>query len=451
MKHLNQIIKTILVVILVASFVLVPTAKISAHSEGNHDSKQVVGYFIEWGIYGSPAYLVKNIVTSGSADKLTVINYAFGNVAPDTSGQVVCKLTDEWADYQVPWSADQSVTGQEVTWPNPILGNFQQLKALKSLYPNLKVVISLGGWTLSKYFSDAALTPASRTAFVQSCIDLFIKGNLPDPGWGGMGGPGSAADVFDGIDIDWEYPAAEGNPGNIVRPEDTRNFTLLMAEFRKQLNAIDPHLLLTAATPAGQDTYSLIELGKVARSINWFNLMTYDFHGPWENSTNFQSNLFTSHKDPSSPRYSVVDTVTGYLKARVPAGKIVVGVPFYGHGWEGVTNDNHGLYQAATGPAAGTSEAGTENFNVLEGLIGAGGFVRYWDNKTQAAWLFNTATSTFWTYDDAKTITAKTEYIRHEDLGGVMFWDLTGDDTSGTLIQAIAKGLGDGCHGDPCK
>jgi chitinase len=97
----------------------------SAHA-GN-----IVGYFIEWGIYGRN-YKVKDVETSGSADKLDVINYAFGNVAPDERANVVCKLGDEWADYQKPWAADESVTGEEVTWPRPILGNFQQLQALKA-------------------------------------------------------------------------------------------------------------------------------------------------------------------------------------------------------------------------------------------------------------------------------------------------------------------------------
>src|SRR5512144_698670 len=214
--------------------------------------KEIVGYFIEWGIYGRN-YLVKDIVTSGSADKLTVINYAFANAAPATEGgPVVCKLFDEWADYQVPWSAEQSVNGEAVSWPNPILGNFQQLKVLKEMYPNIRVLISIGGWTGSKWFSDAALTAESRQAFVKSCVDMFIKGDLPDPGWGGMGGPGAAAGVFDGIDMDWEYPAYPGNDGNIYRPADTKNFTALLAEFRHQLDEVDPDLLLTAALPAGE-------------------------------------------------------------------------------------------------------------------------------------------------------------------------------------------------------
>jgi chitinase len=399
--------------------------------------KQVVGYFIEWGVYGRN-YLVKDIVTNGSAGQLTTINYAFGNVAPvEEGGQVVCKLGDEWADYQMPWTPAQSVDGLAVTWPNPILGNFQQLKQLKAMYPNIKVVISLGGWTWSKYFSDAALTPASREAFVKSCVDLFIKGDLPDPGWGGMGGPGAAAGVFDGIDIDWEYPAAEGNPGNIYRPEDTQNFTLLLAEFRSQLNAVKPGLLLTIAAPAGKDKYSLIELKKISASVDWINLMTYDFHGPWDMRTNFQSNLHTSVKDWSEPRFGIDNVVKGYLSAGVPKNKLIVGMPFYGHGWTGVTNVNHGLYQAVAGPAPATWEAGTEDYKVLKAKFEQNLFQRYWDNKSQAAWLFDG--TTFWTYDDAYTAALKATYVREKSLRGVMFWELSGDD--GTLVNAIASGL----------
>ncbi|HSJ54634.1 MAG TPA: glycoside hydrolase family 18 protein, partial [Anaerolineae bacterium] len=420
-----------------ASLVLAPAA--AATAPGGASAKQVVGYFIEWGIYGR-SYLVKDIAASGSAPRLTVINYAFGNVAPGVDGQVVCMLGDEWADYQKPWTAAESVDGQEVAWPNPILGNFQQLKALKALHPNLRVVISLGGWTWSKYFSDAALTPESRQAFVQSCVDLFIRGNLPDPGWGGMGGPGAAAGVFDGIDVDWEYPAAEGNPGNIVRPEDTPNFTALLAEFRRQLDAVRPGLLLTIAAPAAESKYALIELDHIHTSLDWINLMTYDFHGTWEMSTNFQANLRASAKDPSSPAYSVEATVHGYLAAGVPADKLVVGVPFYGRGWTGVTNLNRGLYQPAAAPAPGVWEAGVNDFKALRPLVGAGGFERYWDGHTMDAWLFDG--STFWTYDDEQTIRQKALYIRKMGLGGFMFWELSGDDAGGTLVKAIAAGLG---------
>ncbi|MDX6640012.1 MAG: chitinase, partial [Solirubrobacteraceae bacterium] len=199
----------VLGLVAVTALTVAATAGAKRGAQAKHPGLQNTAYFIEWGIYGRN-YLVKNVETSGQAAKLTAVNYAFSNAIPD-GDHVACKLADEWADYQKPWAPADSVSGNEVTWPNPVLGNFEQLKELKALHPDLKVLISIGGWTFSKYFSDAALTPASRQAFVQSCVDLFIKGNLPDPGWGGMGGPGSAAGIFDGVDIDWEWPGSAGN------------------------------------------------------------------------------------------------------------------------------------------------------------------------------------------------------------------------------------------------
>src|SRR6266545_219146 len=285
--------------------VLASTPAAVARARGDDDDKKLVGYFIEWGLYGR-AYLVKNVVTSGSATKLTHINYAFSNAAPDANHQVTCQLFDEWADYQKPWSAAESVDGQAITWPNRVLGNFQQLKALKALYPNLKVLISVGGWTGSKYFSDAALTAESRSAFVKSCIDLFIKGDLPNPGWGGMGGPGAAAGIFDGIDLDWEWPGSEGNTGNVIRPDDKQNLTKLLAEFRKQLDQFGRQTgrkyLLTAFLPAAPTKIDAgFEVDKIFKSLDFATVQGYDLHGAWESSTNHQSNLFTSGNDPANP------------------------------------------------------------------------------------------------------------------------------------------------------
>jgi chitinase len=426
--------------------VATPLAAARPSSNAASRGSQVVGYFIEWGIY-SPGrnYKVKDVQTSGSADKLTVINYAFGNVAPDASGNVVCKLGDDWADYQRRWTADESVTGEEVTWPRPLLGNFQQLRALKQLHPHLKVLISLGGWTWSKYFSEAALTKQSRERFVSSCIDLFIKGNIPDPGWGGMGGAGAAAGVFDGIDIDWEWPGSEGNAGNIIRPQDKQNYTRLLVEFRKQLHAYGKtthkDYLLTAFLPASSDKIDAgFEVPDIFGPLDFGNVQGYDFHGTWEPTTNHQSNLYTSSSDPSSPRYSDDAVVREYLRRDAPPKRIVVGVPFYSRGWTGVAPANNGLYQAASGAAAGTWEAGVEDYKVAKQFL-AKGFTRYQDTQAGAAWLFNALTSTFWTFDDPPVMAAKADYVRRNRLGGIMFWELSGDTPNGELVSAIANGL----------
>jgi chitinase len=403
---------------------------------------QVVGYFIEWGIYGRN-YKVKDVKTSGSAERLTVINYAFGNVAPDSTGNVVCKLGDDWADYQKPWTAEESVTGEAVTWPRPILGNFQQLQALKQQYPQLKVLISLGGWTWSKYFSDAALTKQSRERFVSSCIDLFIKGDIPDPGWGGMGGPGAAAGIFDGIDVDWEWPGSEGNAGNIIRAQDKQNYKLLLAEFRKQLHAYGKQTgreyLLTAFLPASAAKIDAgFEVPDIFGFLSFGSVQGYDFHGTWESTTNHQSNLYTSPSDPSSPRYSDDAVVNEYLQRGAPPKKIVLGVPFYSRGWTGVAAANDGLYQPAAGAAAGTWEPGVDDYKVVKDRL-TNGFARHEDSAAGAAWLFDG--TTFWTFDDPAIMAAKAAYAQQNRLGGIMFWELSGDTPDGELIAAIADGL----------
>ena len=405
-------------------------------------SPRVVGYFTEWGIYGRN-YLVKNVATSGSAARLSVLNYAFANVAPDASGDVVCKLADEWADYQKPWAATESVDGREVTWPRPILGNFQQLQALKRQYPSLKVLISLGGWTFSKDFSAAAMTSESRARFVSSCIDLFIKGNLPEPGWGGMGGPGAAAGVFDGIDIDWEWPGSEGNAGNLISDRDKANLTRLLEEFRRQLDrygkATGRDYLLTEFLPAAAAKIDAgFEVKRIFRSLDFATVQGYDLHGAWEPATNHQSNLYTSPADPAAPRFSVDDTIAAYLERGAPRDELVVGVPFYSRGWTGVAPANHGLYQPAAAPARGTWEAGVEDYKVAKTFLGTG-FTRYLDAKAGAAWLFDG--TTFWTFDDPAVMTLKARYVTENKLGGIMFWELSGDTPEGELIAAIAGGL----------
>ena len=303
---------------------------------GPSSDSEVIGYFIQWGVYRRD-YHVLNVVTSGAADTLTVINYAFAGIGDDLQ----CSILDSYADYNNRYDADESVDGVADTVAQPLKGSFNQLKKLKALYPNIRVVISIGGWSESAKFSDAAL-PENRAAFVSSCVDMFIHGNF-DPA-NGVVDP----DVFDGIDIDWEYPGACGATCDF-RPEDTQNFTALLAEFRSQLDAVDPNLLLTVATPASEEYYSLIELNQIYQYLDWINIMTYDFHGGWEPNgpTNHHSNLYPSPADPSTTPMSADTAVQGYLAAGVPAAKLTLGIPFYGRGWASVPDVNNGLYQAA--------------------------------------------------------------------------------------------------------
>ena len=385
---------------------------------------EVIGYFIQWGIYARD-YLVRDVVRTGAAPTLSVINYAFAGIADD----LTCASLDTFADWGKRFDASESVDGVGDTVAQPLKGNFNQLKKLKALYPQIRVVISIGGWNDSARFSDAAL-PANRAKFVASCVNMFIKGQFA----AGIVDAG----VFDGIDIDWEYPGACGATCN-WRTEDTANFTALLQEFRNQLDAASPNrdLLLTIGTPAAKTLQDKIELEAVAGIVDWMNVMTYDFHGSWEPSgpTNHHANLYEGLADPSEPRFSADGTVREYFGSGVPASKIALGLPFYGRGWARVPEgSNHGLYQSAGSIPRGTYERGIEDYKTLKSK----GYPEFWDNDVaKASWLYSG--SVFWTFDSPRAVTEKIRYVCLNQLKGVMFWELSGDD--GTLVKAIADHL----------
>ncbi len=382
---------------------------------------EVVGYFASWKVYGDNTYFVKDMVDSGAIDNLTVINYAFSDVRYGK-----CLPGDEWADYKKAFTAEQSILEVADEEALELKGNFRQLKILKEKYPHIKVVIALGGGRWSGHFSDLALTDESRKAFVSSCLDMYIRGNLP-----GLD-DGAGAGVFDGIDIDWEYPAVKGYGHRNYRPADTENFTLLLAEFRKQLSAIDKSLLLTTAVPAGEDRFSKIELDKIHYYLDWMNVMTYDFRGNFQPQTAHNANLFVADDDPYIKAISIDSTVQDYLKAGVPAHKLIIGVPLYGVGWSGVVNNNDGLFQASG------SAGGVRTYKRMVEYLNDG-YVRYFDEDAKSSWIYNGYT--FYTFEDIDVINLKLDYVRDQGLRGAMFWTIDGDHTEESLISEAYTNL----------
>ena len=392
----------------------------------------VVGYFAQWTIYRR-GYLPKHVATSGAVEQLNVINYAFA--APDAT--LKCASLDTFADYGKRFDASESVDGVADTVAQPLKGNFNQILKLKKLNPSLRVLISLGGWTESYRFSDAAL-PGNRAAFVASCIDMFIKGNVA---------PGvSAAGVFDGIDVDWEYPGSCGATCDF-RPEDRQNFVDLLAEFRRQLDLLGQangrQYLLTIAAPAGEVQYSKMDLTGVATHVDWINVMTYDFHGRWETAgpTNHSSGLFPSSCE--SPDGDWADkAINAYVRAVVDPAKVVLGMPFYGHGWR-TTNVSRGLCLAATGIPRGTFEKGVDDYEVLAARNAA----PFHDEYTGTHWTFDG--STFWSFDDVWSASRKADYANCRGLRGMMIWELSGDDPDGSLLNGMSAQLrnaSSACH-----
>ncbi|QIQ05811.1 glycoside hydrolase family 18 protein [Streptomyces liangshanensis] len=363
---------------------------------------KVVGYFTNWGVYDRN-YHVKNIETSGSAAKLTHINYAFGNV---TGGK--CVIGDSYADYEKAYTADQSVDGKADAWDAPLRGNFNQLRKLKAKHPGLKVIWSFGGWSWSGGFTEAAKNPA---AFAKSCYDL-----VEDPRW---------ADVFDGIDIDWEYP---NSCGLSCDTSGRAAFKNLAAALRAQFKA--PNLVTAAITADGTPGGKIdaADYAGAAQYLDWYNPMTYDFFGAFaaQGPTAPHSPLTTYAGIPTQG--FTTDTAISKLKSLgVPSSKLLLGIGFYGRGWTGVTQKAPG--GSATGAAAGKYEAGIEDYKVLKTSCPANGTV----GGTAYAFCGNN----WWSYDTPATIAGKMAYKNQQGLGGTFFWELSGDTTNGELIKAI--------------
>ncbi|MGO4754549.1 glycoside hydrolase family 18 protein, partial [Streptomyces sp. 2MCAF27] len=365
---------------------------------------KVVGYFTEWGIY-QRNYHVKNIETSGSAAKLTHINYAFGNV---TGGK--CAIGDSYADYDKAYDAASSVDGVADTWDNGALrGNFNQLRKLKKLHPNLKVIWSFGGWTWSSGFGEAAKNPA---AFAQSCYDL-----VKDSRW---------ADVFDGIDIDWEYPNACGNTCDTSGKDAFKN---VMAALRAKFGSSN---LVTAAITADASSGGKIDAADyagAAQYVDWYNPMTYDFFGAWaaQGPTAPHSPL-NSYNGIPQQGFNTDATITKLKGLGIPASKLLLGIGFYGRGWTGVSQDAPG--GTASGAAPGTYEAGIEDYKVLKNSCPATG--------TVAGTAYAHCGSQWWSYDTPSTIAGKMSYKQQQGLGGTFFWELSGDTSNGELIKSIS-------------
>src|SRR5580658_9755742 len=319
-------------VVLMSVLFFAASSQFSSAQRGD-EGKILGGYFEEWSIYYA-GYNIANLQQNGVADKLTHLIYAFANVT--TTPAPACAIADTWADYQSPYLPSVSGT----PYAGPLYGNFAAIQQIKTLHPKLKVVMSIGGASAANTaaFSSAASTAAGRQALAASCISLFVEGNIAS----GITAPG----LFDGFNIDWEFPAAT----------DTQNFTALLKEFRTQLDALGKttgkQYVMSFDGPAGAQNYVNINLKQAAEQVDFITIDGYNYAGSWDTQTNDASPLFDDRQDPLYGQHLDIDsTVDAYLRAGVPASKYTMGLPLYGAGWTGVPKANHGLYQSSTGPS----------------------------------------------------------------------------------------------------
>jgi chitinase len=370
---------------------------------------RIVGYLASWGVRSKGTK-----IADLPGNELTHIIYAFARVTEDSR----LALGDPCLDIG---QCDSTAAP-----PAKDGGNFAELRRLKDRYPRLKLLVAAGGWSGSGRFSDVALTPESRQKFAQSAVDVIIRRS-----------PG----LFDGIDIDWEYPVRGGLATNVTRPDDRQNCTLLLQALRHELDAQGKRdgrqYLLTIATIAGPGVFTQLELGPVAATVDWFNVMTYDFHSG-SKIAHFNAPLYTATGDPT-PGYTVDSTMRRYIAGGVSPSKLVVGVPFYGRVYGGIGAANDGLFQPVTGPVPNEWKTGTDYKAIVRRDPASLGFRRVMHPEARVPFLYNATTGTWITYDDAESVAEKAAYVRAHGLGGVMAWEIGGDD--GTLLRTMYEEL----------
>ncbi|KAI1211415.1 glycoside hydrolase family 18 protein [Annulohypoxylon truncatum] len=360
--------------------------------EKRASSFQNTVYFTNWGIYGrnyQPAQL--------PASQINRVLYSFANLQSD--GTVYS--SDSYADLQKHYDTD--------SWNdvgNNAYGCVKQLYMLKQANRQLKVSLSIGGWTYSTNFAAAASTDTTRKTFASTAITLMKD-------WG-----------FDGIDIDWEYPTDD---------TEATNFVLLLQEVRSELDAYSAqyadnyHFLLTAAVPAGPTNFNMLHLSDMAAVLDAFNLMAYDYAGSWDTTSGHQANLYPNSNAPLTTPFSTDAAIAAYIAGGVPAEKIVLGLPLYGRSFEATA----GIGQPYTGIGTGSWEAGVWDYKVLP----RSGASEIYDAVAGATYSYDSSAQELISYDNVDMVNKKIQYLQSKGLGGTMFWEASGDrNDSGSLI-----------------
>lgn len=312
-----------------------------------------------------------------AAEKLTHINYAFVNVRN-------CRafLDNERTDTT----------------------NLRMLNTLKLKNPDLKILISIGGWSWSENFSDAALTDSSRAVFAKSAVDIIRKYQL------------------DGVDIDWEYPDMGGEKGNIHRPEDKQNYTLMFQALRSELNILEKETgtkkLLTTATGGFSSFLDHTEMGKAQQYLDYINLMTYDFFSG--GIAAHHTNLYASKDYPEDNNAD--KAIKAYMAAGVPADKLVMGIAFYGRTFI-LRSDSLKIL----GARYSSQSYGSGYSFIKDSLLNNKDFRAYKDKKAKASYLYNASTKKFITYDSEWSVKNKCQYVNSKGMAGVMFWEYDSD------------------------
>jgi chitinase len=328
---------------------------------------------------------------------------AFANIDPST---LTITLGDRWADIEKPWP---NLNGE-------IKGNIGYMnQVLKRENPNLKTLISVGGWTWSGSFSKAAATESSRTTFAQSCLTFVQK-------YG-----------FDGLDIDWEYPVKGGLESNIYHPDDGVNFSKLLKKIRELFNQANPNLLLTAALSASPDIIKYYEVPELNKYLDFANIMTYDYRGSWDKYTGHQTPLFQNMNDPLKGNgLTAGGPALQLLRDQgMDPKKLTIGIAMYGRSFGGVPNVKNGLFQEYRSIPNNNGDAtGVFDYKVIMAM----GIPHYWDDSAKSTWGYdpNREGGFMVSFDSVRSVGEKCSFVGKNGFGGFMFWEISGDIPSGS-------------------
>lgn len=338
----------------------------------------------------------------------TVIAYVYPGFRPIQKGEVDATLLTH-----INYAFANIVNGRMVEGYPTDSANLVLLGKLRTEFPELKLLISVGGWSWSGAFSDMAHTKETRKVFIDSAIDFLQKYQL------------------DGLDLDWEYPGLPGN-GNIHRPEDKENFTALLKECRQALDSVQNNkkLLLTIASGGFPAYLQHTEMSKISQYLDLINIMTYDYTGEWDTKTGHHSNLYSVTGQVN--QNSVSKSVDLHLQAGAQRQQLVIGAAFYGRGWKQVKPHNNGLYQEGVG----LSGANLSYKNILKTYLPNPAFVDFWDEAAGAPYLWNSQEQIFITYENIPSVREKVKYLKNKELAGIMFWQYF-EDNNQELLKAI--------------
>jgi len=402
---------------------------------------QLGGTYQQGSIY-KRNYLIRDVVKTGTARKLTYLNYSQANLHRGDDGLYRCQSggatngwSDPFADYGKQFTAAQSVDGKADSGDKHALrGNFNQLLKLKKAHP-IKTLISIGGAGRSGQFAQAASTAAGRNALAESCVDVYIKGNLAASS-SSTGGKGLAKGVFDGINLQWLAPRMQDVDNGTADAVNWDNYLELVKAFRDALQREGSDYLLTASMNAAEDLPTGKTATAIAAELNWVNVQAYDLTGPWNGSTGHASGVSVTGTSPwakasGMSHRSLMGLIWTTWEAGIPQNKQVYGIPFHGQGWTSVKpGRSRGLWMA--GQPVGSSQA--QSVRDYRDIKRASGFRSFVDVKAQAAWRYDGWT--FWSYDNRNVVKDKIDVLRRTATAGVFASNLAGDD-NGELINVM--------------